>query len=128
MLSPCHSDMKPEEFIAFPSSTNAVESHNRFLKGTHPEPLKLAMQMTYQEDVVKILEVMATRQGLPTMYEDPSGRATGHRSKKQSEARRKRRRVVDDNDVDGPPDTKRNFSVKHPKSQRTSLDINGAPC
>ena len=118
MLSPCFSNMKPEKFKSLPSSTNAVESHNRFCKGDHPETLKLAMLSTYKEDMAKTLEVMARQQGLSTTYERLSPTATGHRSKQQSAARRKRRRIIDEDDADGPPDTKKKFQGETPKKSR----------
>ena len=37
--------MDPETFKELPSSTNAVESHNRFGRPTHPLP---AMMATYR--------------------------------------------------------------------------------
>ena len=122
--------MEPDQFHALPSTTNAVESHNRFSKGDHPEPLKLAMQMTYKEDMAKTMEVMARRQGLSTTYDDTSASATGKRSQKQSTARRKRRRhdENDGDDTDGPPDTKRKFqgTPKKPKEKSTKHRSSGS--
>ena len=120
MLSPCYSDMEPDHFHSLPSSTNAVESYNRFSKGDHPEPLKLAMFRTYKEDMAKTLEVMARQKGVSTTFEGTTASATGQRSKQQSEARRKRRRMVyvDDDDADGPPDTKKKFQGETPKKRK----------
>lgn len=107
--------MKPEDFNSLPNSTNAVESHNRFCKGDHPETLKLAMLSTYKEDMAKTLEVIACQQGLSTTYKKLLPTAIGQRSKQQSAARRKRRRIVDEDDTDGPPDTKKKFLGETPK-------------
>ena len=43
MLSHCYSAMSPNLFQELPSSTNAVESYDRFGRPTHRQPLKLAM-------------------------------------------------------------------------------------
>ena len=69
MLSPCFPNMKPEKCNSLLSTTNAVESHNCFCKGDHPETPKLVMLSTYKEDIAKTLEVMARQQGLSTTYD-----------------------------------------------------------
>lgn len=51
MLCACYSEVGPDQFARLPNSTNAVESHNRFGKATHPLPLKAAMMSTYKEDM-----------------------------------------------------------------------------
>ena len=72
MLSPCYSTMSSKLFEDLPSSTNAVESYNRFGRPAQCQPLKLAMLTTYKEDMVKTLEIMAHRKGLSTNYGSPS--------------------------------------------------------
>ena len=109
MLSACYCSMQPEVFNSLPNSTNAVESYNCFSKTKQPQILKVAMMMTYKEDMSKSLQVMARRRGLPTTYDDLSQSARAQRSAKQNEARRKRYRQEDD--ADGPPDTKKKFNA-----------------
>lgn len=128
MLSPCFSDMSAERFNTLPSSTNAVESHNRFSKAEHPESLKLAMFATYKVDMAKTLEVMAKCQGLTTTYENQLPGGSEKRSRQQSEARKKRRRDGDKgDDADGPPDTKRKFQEETPKrlTRSTQMKMKG---
>ena len=43
--------MDRQQFEELPTSTNAVESYNRF--GKHRQPLKVAMMATYKEDMAK---------------------------------------------------------------------------
>lgn len=109
MLSPCFSTMDPALFKELPNSTNAVESHNRFGRSTHRQPLKAAMMATYREDMAKSLEIMARRKGLSTAYDSPLQSDRIKRSAQQSLARRKRYRQEND-DPEGPPDTKRTFN------------------
>ena len=73
---------------------------------------------TYKDDMAKTLEVMARQQGLSTTYDKLSPTVTGHKSKQQSAARRKRIRIVDEDDTDGPPDTKKKFQGETPKKSR----------
>ena len=106
MLSPCYSTMSPTLFQELPSSTNAVESYNRFGRPTHRQPLKLAMLTTYKEDMAKAFQIIACRNGVSTDYNSPSEAARSKRSAKQSMARRKRLRMDDnEDDAKGPPDT-----------------------
>ncbi len=107
MLSACYCSMDPDTFKSLPSSTNAVESYNRFSKTKQPQILKVAMLTTYREDMAKTLQVMARQKGLPTTYEKQSLSARVQRSGKQSAARRKRFRH--DDDAEGPPDTRKKF-------------------
>ena len=113
MLSPCYCAMEPETFTSLPTSTNAVESHNRFSKSDHPEILKIALLSAYKEDIAKCLSVLASQQQLQTVYEDltPSGRLK--RAKKQSKARRKRLADSQENDAFGPPDTNSTFEGRN---------------
>lgn len=108
MLCACYSEMGPDQFARLPNSTNAVESHNRFGKATHPLPLKAAMMSTYKEDMAKALEVIAREKGLSTTYEDQSIEARAHRSEQQNNARKKRLIQCSD-DSEEPPDTKKKF-------------------
>ena len=110
MLSPCYSSMTAELFQQLPSSTNAVESYNRFGRPTHRQPLKLAMLTTYKEDMAKSMQIIACRNGLSIDYESPSVASRTKRSSKQCMARRKRLRLDDTiDDAKGPPDTKKTF-------------------
>lgn len=109
MLCACFSEMDAERFAKLPSSTNAVESYNRFGKSTHPLPLRAAMLATYKEDMVKAFEVIARKKGMSTSYENQSIDARAHRSEKQNKARNKRSLETCD-DPEGPPDTKRKFN------------------
>lgn len=111
MLSPCYSTMSSELFEELPSSTNAVESYNRFGRPAQRQPLKLAMMTTYKEDMAKTLEIMARRKSLSTNYDSPSLANRSKRSAQQCKARRKRLRTTED-DAKGPPDTKKSFVGK----------------
>ena len=101
--------MDPKLFQKLPNSTNAVESHNRFGRPAHREHLKMAMMTTYKEDMAKTIQIMARRKGLSTTYDDHSESAQIKRSAQQSLARRKRYRTEND-DPEGPPDTKKKFN------------------
>ena len=46
-----------------PTSTNAVESHNRFSNSEQKQDLKVGMMIMYQEDVSKTLEFIALSEG-----------------------------------------------------------------
>lgn len=61
--------------------------------------------------MVKALEVIARRQGLTTTYEDLSEKARLKRSDQQNSARKKHYFEKDEDDQDGPPDTKRKFQA-----------------
>lgn len=109
MLSPCFSSMNRDQFDKLPNSTNAVESYNRFGRPTHRQPLKIAMMATYREDMAKSLQIMACRKGLTADYSSPAESARLKRSAQQNQARRKRFRTEND-DPEGPPDTKKKFN------------------
>ena len=113
MLSPCYNTMDPKQFEEFPNSTNAVESYNRFSKSSHREALKQAMMATCKEDMAKTLQIMAVRKGLSVTYEDLSEGARTKRSTQQTLARQKRYNGNDkeNDDPDGPPDTKKKFNL-----------------
>ena len=64
--------MDKKTFDTLPSSTNAVESHNRLCKSEHVQILKVAMITTYRKDMSTSLELMAQSRGLPTTYDDPN--------------------------------------------------------
>lgn len=110
MLCACHSIMGRQQFEELPNSTNAVESHNRFGHTTHRQSLKLAMMATYREDMSRCLEMMARRRGLSTNYDNLSLSACSKRSAQQNCARRKRLWNNENDDPDGPADTKRTFN------------------
>ena len=109
MLSPCFSSMDCERFQELPNSTNSVESYNRFGKSTHPQPLKIAMMAAYREDMAKAMEIMAKLKGLSTNYDNQSESARSKRSGRQRQARRKRL-CTENDDPEGPPDTKSTFN------------------
>lgn len=113
MLSACYSSMDCEQFQKLPNSTNAVESHNRFGKSTHPQSLKVAMMATYREDMAKSLQIIAQRDGLPTEYYSMSESARSQRSAQQKQARKKRLRTEYVDDAEGPPDKRSNFNPAH---------------
>ena len=99
MLS-CHfSAMTKEQFTALPNTTNAVESHNRLSKTTHPEILKVAMLTTYKVDMSVTLEHMAKLAGMKTSYEDTN---------EERKLTRKRKFKSNQND-DGLPDKRQHF-------------------
>ena len=81
------------------------------------------MMLMYRKDVVKSLQIIARRRGLSTSYEDCS--TNTHMKQiclQQSETRRKRSRIVSDenNDPNGPPDTLNQHDSKHHKLIITS--------
>jgi hypothetical protein len=82
--------MDLEQFQQLPNSTNAVESYNRFGKGIHRQPLKVAMMSTYREDMMKTLQIIAERRGLSTTYQDCSPNSRMKRSIQQNESRKRR--------------------------------------
>ena len=108
MLSGMFSKMGSSLFASLPTSTNAVEAHNIISKSSTPEPLNIAMLMTYKEDMLAALEHLACLKGISTLYEVRSLEAQKKRPFKQNEARRKRRAREDD-DAEGPPDKQRDF-------------------
>ena len=67
------------------------------------------MMATYKEDMAKSLEIMARRQGLTMSYNDQSASSRSKRSAQQNHARQKRLRSEND-DPEGPPDTKSKFN------------------
>ena len=107
MLSGVFSKMESSLFASLPTSTNAVKAHNRISKSSTPEPLYIAMLMTYKEDMLAALEHLACLKGISTSYEDQSLEAQ-KRASKQNEARRKQWAKEDD-DGEGPPDKQRGF-------------------
>ena len=112
MLSSCYNAMDPKQIKELPSSTNAVELYNRFSKFTHRQLLKQAMMITYKEDMAKSLEIMAVRKGLSVTYDNLSNDGRMKRSSQQNLARQKRYHKEND-DPDGPPDTKRKFNPRN---------------
>lgn len=108
-LTPNHSQMDKETFNSLPSSTNAVESHNRLSKSEHAQILKVAMMGTYRKDMSTSLELMAQSRGLPTTYDDLTESARVKRSRQQSASRRKRLRQDPEDNPEGPPDSKKAF-------------------
>lgn len=61
--------MSHELIEELPNSTNTVEPYNRLGRSTHG-PLKTAMMATYKDDMAKSLEIIGSRQGLTTCYND----------------------------------------------------------
>lgn len=108
MLSSCFCTMNSDLFENIPSTTNAVESYNRFGKSTQRQPLKIAMMATYREDMARCLEIMASRKGYTTTYECQSNCSRKKRASQHNKARQKRLRR-DCDDPECPPDTKRKF-------------------
>ena len=100
MLSQHFADMDAEDFLRLPTSTNAVESHNRLSKVDRPEILRVAMLTTYKVDMSVALEHMAKCEGMQTSYEDTSV------EKQKRKDNRKRRLQSDD---EGPPDKNEDF-------------------
>ena len=109
MLSHHFSLMAEEEFRKLPTSTNAVESHNRLSKANQPEILKVAMLTTYKVDMATALEHMARSEGMSTSYDDTSEEA---RVKTATKTRAKRR--LEEGEDDGPPDKRRHFQDEIP--------------
>lgn len=89
MLSGVFSKMESSLFASLPTSTNAVKAHNRISKSSTPEPLNIAMLMTYKEDMLAALEHLACLKGISTSYKDQSLEAQKKRASKQNEAHRK---------------------------------------
>ena len=72
MLSGVFSKMGSSLFASLPTSNNVVEAHNRISKSSTPEPLNIAMLMTYKKDMFAVLEHLACLKGISTSYEDQS--------------------------------------------------------
>ena len=93
--------MSEEQFRKLPTTTNAVESHNRLSKTEYPEILRVAMLSTYKIDMSVALEHMAKSKGMATSYEDTN-----------AEAKKRRKRKIksdEDGNDEGPPDKKKHF-------------------
>ena len=105
MLCACCSEN--EAFGKAPSTTNAVELHNRVSKGTSPDILSVAMMTTYKVDMSAALEHLASSQGIPTSYDELTPAARAKRSKTANKARSRKR--AGNTDSDGPPDKHRDF-------------------
>ena len=110
MLSPHFSAMSEEQFMHLPSTTNAVESHNRLSKMSNPEILRVAMLTTYKVDMAMALEYMAGKEGLSTSYDGRSDEARLKKNKAVQKSRLKRK-LQDDNEVEGPPDKHKDFQI-----------------
>lgn len=108
MLSGVFSKMGSSLFASLPTSTNAVEAHDRISKSSTLEPLDIAMLMTYKEDMFATLEHLACLKGISISYEDQFLEAQKKQVSKQNEARRKQR-AKDDDDAEGPPDKQCDF-------------------
>ena len=63
-LTTNHAIMDADVFKRLPTSTNAVESHNRFSKCEQTQDLKVGMMIMYQEDMSKTLEFIALSEGM----------------------------------------------------------------
>ena len=103
MLSPYFSTMSEEEFTSLPTSTNAVESHNRLSKHNKAEILCVALLTTYKIDMAAAIGHMARSEELPTSYTA----SNDVQRKKNSSAVRKshlKRKLEREGDNDGPPD------------------------
>ena len=111
MLSHHFSIMDEEQFRTLPTSTNAVESHNRLSKADKPEILRVAMLTTYKVDMAMALEHMARSEGMPTSYDDTSGEA---KAKSNLKSRAKRRLEEGSGEDDGPPDKHQHFLNEKP--------------
>lgn len=109
MLSPNFSSMTDEEFKTLPSSTNAVESHNRLSKISKLEILNSAILTTYKIDMAATLEHMARLEGLSTSYDDRSDAARIKKSKAVQKSHSKRKSQLSNDDDDGPPDKRRHI-------------------
>ncbi len=72
MLTACCSDMGSELFKSLPSSTNAVESHNRCSKSATVDSLKVVLLETYKLDMAASLEHLSNSQGIKTSCIDKS--------------------------------------------------------
>lgn len=107
MLTACHAAMDEGTFNCLPSSTNAVESHNRLSKGSSPDVLRVALMSTYKVDMSNALEHVARSRGVSTSYEDSSVASKENRRKVANAARVKKR--LHEEESDGPPDKHSDF-------------------
>lgn len=107
MLTGCHAAMDEARFNRLPSSTNAVESHNRLSKGTTPDVLRVAMMSTYKVDMSNALEHVARSEGVSTSYEDMTPSSKENRRKAANTTRMKKR--CREEESDGPPDKHHDF-------------------
>ncbi len=107
MLCSCCASMSSEVFDKLPNSTNAVEAHNRLSKGSSPEVLQVALLSTYKVDMSATLQHIAKAKGVSITYDDMSPSARAKRADALCLARRKRRKIGDDEG--GPPDKRRHF-------------------
>ena len=108
MLTACHAKMDTNIFEHLPSSTNAVESHNRLSKKRDPNILKVALMSTYKIDMANALEHIACTKGISTSYMDMSLAAREKRSKDANAARARKRSREEESE--GPPDKSGDFS------------------
>ena len=109
MLTSCCSEMSEATFSRTPSTTNAVESHNRCSKSDKPDILKVAIMSTYKVDMAASMDHIAALQGIKTSYEDLSPAARASRTLKANKTRQLKRSCHLDVDLDGPPDKKGTF-------------------
>ena len=108
MLNPTFATMDVATFNQLPSTTNPVEVYNRLSKRASPDVLPVALMTIYKQDKVVALQHIAATNGIQTGYDGCTGSARAHRNKMQASARR-RRRMCEEDDVQGPPDKKSNF-------------------
>ena len=102
--------MDEDRFDRLPSSTNAVESHNRLSKGSNPDVLWVALMSTYKIDMSSALEHVASGKGVSTSYEDLTVGSKENRRKMVNAARAKKR--LHEEESDGPPDKHHDFSER----------------
>ena len=107
MRSACHAAMDEDIFDRLPSSTNAVESHNRLSKGSNPDVLRVALMSTYKINMSNALEYVARDKGVSTSYEDLSTDSKETRRKMANTARARKR--LNEEESDGPPDKHNDF-------------------
>lgn len=107
MLSHHFSAMNEEEFKRLPTSTNAVESHNRLSKIDKPEILCVALLTTYKIDMASALEHMARTEGLSTDYTERNDEYQKKNSRAVQKCRAKRKLQAEDDE--GPPDKQKHF-------------------
>ena len=101
MLTANHSVMNKDIFDRLPTTTNAVESHNRLSKNGKPDILRVAMMSMYKIDMSNVLEYLARMQGISTSYVDTT---------KPTATKRKCKVLADNEEEDGPPDKHRDFN------------------
>ena len=95
---------------SLPSSTNAVESLHRATKQKYPDVLRVALMTVYKVDMAQTLEHIAAKKQIPTTYErlTPDVRTARLRTTKKANMKRMRDKANDDDE--GPPDKRSNFS------------------